>query len=142
LVGEGNGVGLSSVGIDMTGYFPGGLSANKYGNLYSMVLGMVDSTQGLFTRSVVSLTTGLPLNPRSSCAISSIAATAGCISSPPILADSILPTYSVYWTDSWRMKPKFTLNYGIGYSIEMPPYETTGGYQTVMVDQSDHILYA
>jgi len=139
LIGEGNGVGLSSVGIDMTGYNPGGLSSGKYGNLYSMVLGMVDSTQGLFSRGVGSL---LPLNPRGSCAVASIAATAGCISSPPILADSILPTYSVYLTDSWRVKPKFTLNYGIGYSIEMPPYETTGGYQTVMVDQTDHILYA
>lgn len=142
LIGEGNGVGLSSVGIDMTGYFPGGMSSGKYGNLYSMVLGMVDSTQGLFSRSVGSLTSGLPLNPRSSCAIASIAATSGCISSPAILADSILPTYSVYWTDSWRMRPKFTLNYGLGYSIEMPPYETTGGYQTVMVDQNDNLFDA
>src|SRR5207244_6363300 len=70
LIGEGNGVSLASLGIDMKGYVPAGVSANKYGNLYSMVLGMVDSTQGLFSRGLGSLTTGLPLNPEASCAIS------------------------------------------------------------------------
>src|SRR5205823_10692254 len=111
LVGMGNGVPLSSVGIAMSGYVPAGItSGSKYGNLYSMVLGMVDSTQGLFSRGLGSLSAGLPLNPITSCAISGIAATSGCMSSPPITGHSILPTYSVYWTDSWRMKSKFTLN--------------------------------
>jgi len=141
LVGEGNGVSLSSLGINMSGYVPAGVSANKYGNLYSMVLGMVDSTQGLFSRGL-STPAGLPLNPIKSCAISGVAATADCTSSPPVSATSIIPTYSVYLSDSWRVKPKFTLNYGIGYTVEMPPYETTGGFQTVMVDQSDNVLYA
>ena len=140
LVGEGNGVGLGSVNIDLTGYNPGGVSSKKYGNLYSMVLGLVDSTQGLFSRGLGTLTTGLPLNPIKSCALSGVAATSGCLSSPPVTADSIIPTYSLYWTDSWRIKPKFTLNYGIGYTIEQPPYETLGGFQTVLVDQSNHIV--
>jgi len=142
LIGEGNGVALSSVGIDMTGYVPAGVSANKYGNLYSMVLGMVDSTQSLFTRGLGNATTGLPLNTIGSCAITGVAATAGCTSSPAVSADSILPTYSGYFTDSWRIKPKFTLNIGLGYTVEMPPYETTGGEQTVLVDQNDHMVYA
>lgn len=142
LIGEGNSVGLSSLGIDMTGYVPAGVSANKYGNLYSMVLGMVDSTQSLFSRGLGDTTSGLPLNPSASCAISGVAATAACVSSPPVSATSIIPTYSVYWSDSWRMKPKFTLNFGIGYTIEQPPYETTGGFQTVMVDQNDQIVHA
>ncbi len=142
LIGEGNSVGLSSLGIDMSGYVPAGVSANKYGNLYSMVLGMVDSTQGLFTRGLGSLANGLPLNPSKSCAISGVAATAGCTSSPAVSADSILPTYSIYWTDSWRIKPKLTINYGIGYTVELPPYETQGGFQTVLVDQNDHIASA
>jgi hypothetical protein len=142
LIGEGNGTPLSALGIDMSGYVPTGVtSANKYGNLYSMVLGMVDSSQGLFTRGLGSLTTGLPLNPQISCGIASVAATAGCKSSPPVLATSVLPTYSLYWTDSWRIKPKFTLNYGIGYTIEMPPYETGGGFQTVMVDSTGQLFY-
>jgi hypothetical protein len=138
LIGLGNGSSLT--GIDLSGYVPTGVSGNKYGNLYSMVLGMVSSTQGLFTRGLGTLANGLPLNPIKSCAISGVAATAGCMSSPAVSADSILPTYSVYWTDSWRVKPKFTINYGIGYTLEMPPYETQGGFQTVMVDQNDHIL--
>ncbi len=143
LVGEGNSVSLASLGIDMTGYMPSGItSTGRYGNLYSMVLGMVDSTQSLFSRGLGSLTTGLPLNPTASCALAGVAATADCVSSPSLLNRSILPTYSLYWTDSWRMKPKFTLNYGLGYTIEMPPYETNGGVQTVMVDQNDNIFYA
>jgi Carboxypeptidase regulatory-like domain len=143
LIGEGNAVSLASVGIDTTGYVPTGISStSKYGNLYSEILGMVDSSQGLFSRGLGNLTTGLPLNPITSCAISGIAATSGCLSSPPITGHSILPTYSVYWTDSWRMKPTFTLNYGISYTLEMPPYETQGGVQTVMVDQNDHIFRA
>jgi hypothetical protein len=142
LIGEGNSVSLGALGIDMSGYVPAGVSANKYGNLYSMVLGMVDSTQGLFSRGLGSATTGLPLNPSQSCAIASVAATAACMSSPAVSATSIIPTYNLYWTDSWRVKPKFTLNYGIGYTIEMPPYETTGGFQTVMVDANNHIFYA
>jgi len=142
LIGEGNSVSLGSLGIDMSGYVPAGVSANKYGNLYSMVLGMVDSTQGLFSRGLGTNATGLPLNAITSCAISGVAATAACMSSPPVSATSIIPTYSGYWTDSWRMKPKFTLNFGIGYTVEQPPYETTGGFQTVLVDQNDHVVYA
>jgi hypothetical protein len=140
LIGEGGAASLSGVNISLAGYNPGGLSSSKYGNLYSMVLGMVDSSQGLFSRGLGTLSGGLPLNPIKSCAISGVAATAGCLSSPPVSADSIIPTYSLYWTDSWRMKPKFTVNYGIGYTVEMPPYETTGGFQTVLVDQQNHVL--
>ncbi len=40
------------------------------------------------------------------------------------------------------IKPTFSLNYGIGYTVEMPPYNVNGGFQTVMVDQNDNILYA
>src|SRR5260370_12864832 len=139
-MGEGGGIGLSAVNRDLSGYNRSTLSAKKSNNLYSMVLGIVDSSQGLVSRGLGSLATGLPLNPIKSCAISSVAATSGCTSSPPVSATSIIPTYSVYWTDSWRMKPKFTLNYGIGYTIEQPPYETTGGFHTVLVDQQNHLV--
>lgn len=143
LTGEGNGVSLSSVGVDMTGYVPTGITSTaKYGNLYSEILAMVDSTQSLYSRSVGTQATGLPLNPRTSCAISGIAATADCISSPAIVDVSVIPTYNIYFTDSWHMKPTFSLNYGLGYTIQMPPYSTNGGYQTVMVDQNDNIVYA
>ena len=142
LIGEGVSTSLAGVGVDMTGYVPAGVSANKYGDLYSMVLGMVDETQSLYTRGLGSQTSGLPLEPRGSCAVSGIGATAGCISSPPLINTSILPTYNIYFTDSWHVKPTFSLNYGLGYTVEMPAYETRGGFQTVLVDQNDNIVYA
>jgi hypothetical protein len=143
LIGEGGSVPLANLGIDMSGYVPTGItSTSKYGNLYSMILGMVDSSQGLFSRGLGNGITGLPLNPSASCAIASIPATSGCTSSPAVSATAIIPTYNVYWTDSWRIKPKFTVNYGLGYTIEMPPYETTGGEQTVMVDATGNLFNA
>jgi len=145
LVGDGNGTNLADLGINMAGFVPAGITggnANKYGNLYSEILGMVDQTQSLYTRGLGSKITGLPIDPRTSCAIAGIAATSGCISSPPLTNNSIIPTYNAYITDSWHLKPTFSLNYGLGYTVEMPPYETQGGVQTVMVDQNDNILYA
>ncbi|HEV2289643.1 MAG TPA: carboxypeptidase-like regulatory domain-containing protein [Candidatus Acidoferrales bacterium] len=145
LVGAGNGASLAGYGINMAGYIPSGLAGfndNKYGNLYSMILGMVDESQSLYVRGLGTRQTGLPLAPRTSCAIAGIAATSGCISSPPLVNTSIIPTYNLYFTDSWHLKPTISLNYGLGYTVEMPPYEVNGGVQTVMVDQNDNILYA
>ena len=34
-----------------------------------------------------------------------------------------IPFYNVYWSDSWHMKPSFTLTYGLGWTLEMPPIE-------------------
>jgi hypothetical protein len=34
--------------------------------------------------------------------------------------------YEFYAQDQWRLKPNFTLTYGLRYSILQPPYETTG----------------
>lgn len=140
LIGAGNGASLGGFGISMKDFTPSGVSSKKYGNLYSMVLGMVDESQGLFTRGLGSAATGLPLLPQTSCAISGIAATADCLGSPPLTNNSIIPTYNVYFTDSWHVKPNFSLNYGLGYTIEMPPYETRGGEQSVMVDGSGSLL--
>ncbi|MFZ1113979.1 MAG: carboxypeptidase-like regulatory domain-containing protein [Candidatus Acidiferrales bacterium] len=147
IIGAGNNASsYAGYGLNMAGYIPSTIAGTgaegEYDNLYSMVLGMVDETQSLYTRSPGSLETGLPLNTRGSCAISGIAATADCISSPPLTNDSIIPTYNVYLTDAWHVKPTFSLNYGVGYTIEMPPFNTNGGYQTVMVDQQNHILSA
>jgi hypothetical protein len=116
--------------------------ATTFENLYSQILGIVDETQSLYTHGLGSIATGLPLAPRGSCAISGIAATAACISSPNLTNNSIMPTYNIYFTDSWHLKPSFSLNYGLGYTVEMPPFETRGGFQTVMVDQNDNILYS
>ncbi|MHB8753804.1 MAG: carboxypeptidase-like regulatory domain-containing protein [Candidatus Acidiferrales bacterium] len=146
LIGTGFPNDLGGLNINMTGYVPTGIAGTSnqstYENLYSEILGMVDESQSLYTRGLGTKITGLPLDPRTSCAISGITATSGCIGSPSLTNNSILPTYNLYLTDSWHLKPTFSLNYGLGYTVEMPPYETNGGVQTVMVDQNDNILYA
>ena len=67
---------------------------------------MVSQSQVLYTRSVPSLT----LNPVGT----------------PIYIHAILPKYDFYLTDSWHVKPTFTLTYGLAYNIDMPPYSPDG----------------
>jgi hypothetical protein len=148
LIGAGGGsfysLPLSPYNISMTGYEPasiaGTANASEYDNLYSMVLGIVNQSQSLYTRAVGSLESGLPLNTRTSCAVPGIAATSGCISSPSVTNDSALPTYNGYFTDSWHLKPAFSLNYGLGYTVEMPPTSLNGGYEMVLVDQQNQVV--
>ncbi len=90
-------------------YIPAGLPTsqiNTYNNLYSEVLGIVDIPQDLYTRSGPQLT----LQPEGSF----------------MYDQSVIPYYNLYMTDTWHMKPTFTLTYGLGYQIEMPPYELNG----------------
>src|SRR5207248_2939382 len=49
---------------------------------------------------------------------------------------STIPYYNVYFSDTWHMKPTFTLTYGLGWTLEMPPVEKNGK-QVEFVDQSD-----
>src|SRR5208282_2226210 len=146
LIGVGMTTPLTNYNMDFSSVVPTGAASPaapaKFENLFSQLLGIVDETQSLYTHGLGSVATGLPLAPRGSCAITGIAATAACISSPSLTNNSIMPTYNIYFTDSWHLKPTFSLNYGLGYTVEMPPYETQGGVQSVMVDQDDNILYA
>lgn len=34
--------------------------------------------------------------------------------------------YELYWQDSWRLRPNFTLNYGVRWSTSTPVYESKG----------------
>ena len=90
---------------------------NTYNNLYSEVLGIVDQPQDLYTRSGPQLT----LQPPGS----------------SMFDQSIIPSYNLYITDTWHMKPSFTLTYGLGYTLEMPPYELNGK-QVELTDTSGH----
>ncbi len=49
---------------------------------------------------------------------------------------SSIPFYNVYFSDTWHMKPSFTLSYGMGWTLEMPPTEAQGK-QTDLVDTAD-----
>src|SRR5271157_1597856 len=99
-------------------YIPTTVPSSQYSTWeteYAEVLGMVSSTQVMYTR-------GLPnLN------LESIGT--------PALEKSIIPYYSVYFQDSWHMKPSFTLTYGLGWNLQMPPYELHGG-QVALVDSN------
>ncbi len=79
-------------------------------------LGIVTASQVAYTRTGSSLSLNPPLTPAS---------------------DKVtIPFYNVYFGDTWHMKPSFTLSYGLGWALEMPPTEKTGS-QVDIVDQSD-----
>jgi hypothetical protein len=52
---------------------------------------------------------------------------------------SIIDSYSLYYNDSWKIRPSITLNYGLEWGVQMPPYETNG-VQDFMVDSTGAIL--
>jgi hypothetical protein len=53
----------------------------------------------------------------------------------PVIARSITPSYNVYFNDTWHLRPTFTLSYGLGYQLEMPPFEVDGK-QVMVVDSA------
>lgn len=83
------------------------------------VLGIVTDSQVVYTRSGEDLTLNPPLTPA--------------------FDQSTIPYYNIYFSDSWHMKPSFTLTLGLGYTIEMPPTEAQGK-QVEVVDSSDQML--
>ena len=80
------------------------------------VLGIVTDAQQAFTRTGANLALNPPLTPA--------------------FDQSTIPYYNVYFSDSWHMKPSFTLTYGLGWTLEMPPTERNGK-QVEFVDASD-----
>jgi len=105
-------------GVDMTGFIPAAILAlatpsspcpkalKNWERDYAMVLGMLSLSQVAYTRTAPNL------------ALQPIAA--------PISDQSTIPYYNLYASDSWRMKRTFTLTYGLGWTLEMPPHEKNG----------------
>lgn len=91
------------------------------GSLAAGVLGATAFAGQLFTRTGASLA----LNPPLSNAFDK----------------TTIPYYNFYFSDTWHMKPTFTLTYGLGYALEMPPTEQDGK-QTVIVDAADEPVNA
>jgi len=112
---NGNNVGS---GVDMTGYVPPAISAAGGSRLknwyrdYAMILGIPSLTQVAYTRKAPDL------------AAQAVGA--------PVFDQSTIPFYNLYASDSWRMKRTFTVTYGLGWTLEMPPNEKNGK-QIVMV---------
>jgi hypothetical protein len=109
----------SANGMDMTGYIPAAVSAAKldtaWSRLYGITLGVPGVTQIAYTR----VGKDLVLNPVNT----------------PAEDKSTIPYYNVYFSDSWRMKQTLTFNYGLGWTLEMPPVEAQGK-QVEFVDDS------
>ena len=52
-----------------------------------------------------------------------------------------IPFYNVYASDTWHALQSVTVNYGLGWTLEMPPTEATGK-QVVLVDANDNPVQA
>jgi len=101
--------------VDMTGLGPA-FSNATLGREAAAALGIVSQTQQAFTRSGTNLQLNGPL-------VSAF--------------DKVtIPYYNLYVGDSWRLKPTLTVNYGLGWTLEMPPVEAQGK-QVVLVDAND-----
>ena len=109
----------SNNGMKMTDYIPAGVSSSAWNRLYGIVLGVPGVTQIAYTRTGQNLA----LNPPNT----------------PAFDQSTIPYYNVYFSDSWRMKPTLTLNYGLGWTLEMPPVEAQGK-QVEFVDDSGQAI--
>ncbi len=108
----------SGAGINVAGNIPASVAAGdqtNFGRDYVAALGIVSIAQTAFTRAGSQLTLNPPLTPAQD--------------------KSTIPYYNVYFSDSWRMKPSFTLTYGLGWTLEMPPVEQQGR-QVELVDQA------
>jgi len=117
-LGDANG-GSSHLAADLPLCSQAGVTITQCGSLTAAALGMVSIAQVAYTRSG----TNLALNPLGS----------------PAFDQSTIPFYNVYFTDTWRMKPTFTLTYGLGWTLEMPPVEQAGK-QVELVDSADQPL--
>jgi Carboxypeptidase regulatory-like domain len=113
----GAGVG-STNGMDMSGFEPDGVSS-KWERAYGIILGVPGVTQIAYTRTG----SNLQLNPPNT----------------PAFDKSTIPFYNLYFNDSWKIKPTFTLSYGLGWTLEMPPTEEAGK-QVALVDPNNKLV--
>jgi len=114
-------LGESSTGglVDFSSTLPAGVSPKTWGRLNAAILGIVTDAQVAYTRSGSNLSLNPPLTHA--------------------FDQSTIPYYNVYFSDSWRVKPSFTLTYGLGWTLEMPPTEANGK-QIELVDPSGQQL--
>ena len=112
----------TNINLTNTNWIPttvGSSYLTNWRNLYSEVLGLVSQPQVAYTRSGANLT----VNPVGQ----------------PAFDQSIIPYYSVYFSDTWRARPTFTVTYSLGWALEMPPYEINGKQVTVVGADGEQI---
>ncbi len=77
----------------------------SWNSLYAEALGVVGQAQQLFVRG------GTDFH----------------LTGAPYLEDHVITkSYSLYFTDSFKIKPNLTLNYGLEWGVQMPPFELKG----------------
>jgi carboxypeptidase family protein len=124
-----NGVGINTSTVYQVGgtntnsaayKLPDGAAAySGYPIMYNEIMGIINQTQVMYSRSGANL----QLNPLGT----------------PGFDQSIVPTYDVHFTDTWRLRPSLTLTYGLGWGLAMPPYEINGK-QVSMVDSAGNFI--
>jgi hypothetical protein len=106
-------------GISVGSFVHSGVSAADWGRDYAATLGIASIAQQAYTRTGSNLALNRkPLTPASD--------------------QSTIP-YNLYFSDTWHMEPTFTLTYGLGWTLEMPPTEKDGK-QIELVDSSNHLI--
>ncbi len=120
-----NGVGINTsivyqvggTNVNSSAYtLPAGAAASALGSypiLFNEIMGVVNQTQVMYSRSGANL----QLNPLGT----------------PGFDQSVVPSYDLFFSDTWHMRPSLTLSYGLGWGLSMPPYEINGK-QVSMVD--------
>ncbi len=110
-------IGRLSSGSHVSGIpFPVGFSGSKsrWRTDYASVLGIMERAQQLFTRA-----SDFSPNPVGT----------------PLQQHTVVDSYSLYASDTWRLKPSLTLTLGLNWGVQLPPYESTGE-QTMVVDDA------
>ena len=95
--------------ITYSGFTAGGIpqaSVAANARLLAENTGIVTDNQIVYTRSGANLALNPPLTPA--------------------YDQTTILFYNMYVSDTWHAKPSLTLNYGLGYAIEMPPTEKSG----------------
>jgi Carboxypeptidase regulatory-like domain len=92
---------------------------SNWNSLYSQVLGLVD--QGLQVGVRDSNLGALPAGTR-------------------LFNDVHYDSFSLYVTDSWKVTKNITINYGVNWSVDVPPVDQTGKQSISMVAPSNSVI--
>lgn len=103
-----------------TGCLPSAYNGS-WNSMYAQVLGMVDSTSIVVSRTGANLAA----NPLGT----------------PVKSQLHDPSYSMFFSDSWKIKPNLTLSYGLNWSIQLPPVDVNGA-QDVLTNATGQPLTA
>ena len=90
-------------------------NASTYPIMFDEITGLVNQTQVMYSRSGTNLT----LNPLGT----------------PGFDQSIIPTYELFGTDTWHIRPTLTLTYGLSWEWRCRPRKNNGK-QVVMLNES------